>query len=93
MRKIDGSFQADFQKDAVPPSLMALVNMILDGSNIKHQTEHIKTTTTNTALSMYQLLIYNSVNHARKESTGPVYDNQFNIHGTLMVALVAELQS
>ena len=28
------------QKDAVPPSLLALVNMILDGSNIKHQTEH-----------------------------------------------------
>ena len=31
---------ADCQKDAVPPSLLALVNMILDGSNIKHQTEH-----------------------------------------------------
>ena len=28
------------QRDAVPPSLLALVNMILDGSNIKHQTEH-----------------------------------------------------
>ena len=31
---------ADCQKDAVPPSPLALVNMILDGSNIKHQTEH-----------------------------------------------------
>ena len=30
---------ADSQKDAVPPSLLALVNIILDGSNIKHQTE------------------------------------------------------
>ena len=35
-----GYSMVDCQKDAVPPSLLALVNMILDGSNIKHQTEH-----------------------------------------------------
>ena len=35
-----GYSMANCQKDAVPPSLLALVNMILDGSNIKHQTEH-----------------------------------------------------
>ena len=35
-----GYSMADCQKDAVPPSLLALVNMILDGSDIKHQTEH-----------------------------------------------------
>ena len=85
MRKKDGSFQADCQKDAVPPSLWALVNMILDGSNIKHQTEQTETTTTSAALSIYQLLIFNSVKRARKESTGSVYHNQFNIHGTLKV--------
>ncbi|KAK3878932.1 hypothetical protein Pcinc_016475 [Petrolisthes cinctipes] len=34
----DGTFQADSQKDSVTPSLLAVVNMILNGANIKHQT-------------------------------------------------------
>ena len=68
-----GSFQADCQKDAVPPPLLALVNMILDGSNIKHQTEQTETTTRSAAHSIYQLLIFN---HARKGSTGSLYHNQ-----------------
>ena len=50
--------------------------MILDGSNIKHQTEPTETTTTSAALSISQLLIFNSVKHARKESTGSVRHNQ-----------------
>ena len=72
----DGSFQSDCQKDAVPPSLLALVNMILGGSNIKHQTERTETTTTSAALPISQLLIFNTVKHARKESTGSVRHNQ-----------------
>jgi len=32
----DGSFQANCQHDAVPPSLLALVNMILDGAVKAH---------------------------------------------------------
>ena len=71
----DGSFQADCQKDAVPPSLLALVNMILDGSNIKHQTGLAETTTTSAALAISQLFVFNSVKHARKESTGSVRHN------------------
>ena len=67
-------FEADCQKDAIPPSLLALVNLNLHGSNIKHQTE--QTTTTSAALSIYQLLIFNSAKHAGKESTGSVYHNQ-----------------
>ena len=35
-----GSSMADCQKEAVPPSLLALDNMVLDESNIKHRTEH-----------------------------------------------------
>ncbi|KAG0712265.1 hypothetical protein GWK47_018882 [Chionoecetes opilio] len=38
-------FHADCQKDSVTPSLLALVNMILDGANIKHQTKLANTST------------------------------------------------
>ena len=68
----DGSSQADCQKDAAPLSLLALVNMILDGPNTKHQIEQPETTTTSAALSISQLLKFNTVRHARKESTGSV---------------------
>lgn len=54
---------------------VALVNMILDGSNIKHQTELAETTTTSAALAISQLFVFNSVKHARKESTGSVRHN------------------
>ena len=47
-----GYSMADCQKDVVPPSLLALVNMILDGSNIKHQTEH--TASTHSTAMLYQ---------------------------------------
>ena len=71
----DGSFQADCQRDAVSPSLLALDNTILDGSNMKYQTEQTETTITSAALSISQLMIFNSVKHARKESTGTVRHN------------------
>ena len=41
----DGSFQPDCQKDAVLPSPLALLNMILERVNMKHQTELVKATT------------------------------------------------
>ena len=63
----DGSFQPDCQKNAVPPSLLALVNTILDGANIKHQAELVQKATTSAALAISQLLVFNSVKHARKE--------------------------
>ena len=68
----NGSFQPHCQKNAVPPSLLALVSMILDGANIKHQTELVKTTNTTATLAISQLLIFNSVKHARKETPGQV---------------------
>ncbi|KAG0714855.1 hypothetical protein GWK47_013293 [Chionoecetes opilio] len=66
----DGAFHADCQKDSVTPSLLALVNMILDGANIKHQAKLANTSTTAAALTVSQLLVFNSVKHARSvEST------------------------
>ena len=35
----DDLFKQSSQQNAVPQSLLALVNMILDGPNIKHQTQ------------------------------------------------------
>ena len=52
------------------PSLLALVNMILDGAKIKHQTQLANISTTPAALTLSQLLVFNSVKHARSaEST------------------------
>jgi len=61
----DGSFPANCQQKAVPPSLLALVNMILDGANIKHQNQVVSTNTTKPALAISQLIVFNSTKHAR----------------------------
>lgn len=60
----DGSFKQTSEQDAVPQSLMALVNMILDGPSIKHQSQ-VVTASTRAALSISQLLIFNSVKYVR----------------------------
>ena len=60
----DGSFKASCEQDVIPPSLMALVRMILDGPNIRHQSE-VAATTTRAALSISQLLMFNSVKYGR----------------------------
>ena len=59
----NGSFQENCQQEAVPPSLSALVNMILVGANIKHQTQ---LATTKPGLAISQLMVFNSMKHARK---------------------------
>ncbi|KAJ8380702.1 hypothetical protein SKAU_G00014800 [Synaphobranchus kaupii] len=69
----DGSFHPNCQKESVPTSLLALVNMILDGANIKHQTQLLETGTTTAALTVSQLLVFNSVKHIRAaKSSGTV---------------------
>lgn len=65
----DGSFHPGCQKEAVPSSLLALVNMIQDGANIKHQTHLLNTPSTTAALTVSQLLFFNSVKHARAEKS------------------------
>lgn len=89
----DGAFQADSQKDSVTPSLLALVNMILDGANIKHQTQLANTGTTTAALTLSQLLVFNSIKHARSvESTSVRHSREretpFPIYLTLKIHAV-----
>ena len=60
----DGSFKPSCEQDVIPPSLMPLVRMILDGPNIKHHSE-VAATTTRAALSISQLLMFNSVKYGR----------------------------
>ncbi len=56
------TFSGSFcEHDSVPHSLLALVNMVLEGPNIKHQHR----ANTKAAISISQLLIFNSVKHAR----------------------------
>ncbi len=67
----DGSFKQTSEYDAVPPSLMSLVNMILDGPSIKHQSQ-VDTASTRAALSISQLLIFNTIKNARDGNCGTV---------------------
>lgn len=53
-----GSFS---DHDSVPHSLLALVNMVLEGPNINHQHR----ANTKAAISISQLLLSNSAKHAR----------------------------
>ena len=55
-------FPSGCQKSSVPSLLLALVNMILEGPSIKDQSE---ADTTPAALSIAQLLKFNSVKHRR----------------------------
>lgn len=59
----DGSFQHNCQQEDVPTSLLALVNMILGGTNIEHQT------TTKAALSISQLMVFNSEKYTQNKDS------------------------
>ena len=67
--KLNGSFTAECQPSVVPHSLLALVNMVLEGQNIKHQTHLVTAASTTASLSISQLLMFNSVKHARAADT------------------------
>ena len=58
-------FPLRFQKEFVPPLLLALVNMILVGPSIKDQTEDA----TSATLSVTQLLKFNGIKHRCKQDT------------------------
>ena len=57
--KVFDGFPPGCQQDSVPPVLLALVSMILEGPSIKHHSE----STTPAALSIAQLLKFNSLKH------------------------------
>ncbi|MES9880446.1 MAG: hypothetical protein ABW185_06135, partial [Sedimenticola sp.] len=65
----NGSFEKGCQEDAIPSSLLALVNMIQEGPNIKHQTQLGTSPSKSAALSISQLLMFNSVKHTRSANT------------------------
>ena len=58
-------FPMGCQKESVPTQLLALVSMILEGTIIEDQSECV----THAALSIAQLLKFNSVKHKRKQTT------------------------
>ena len=60
----NGSFKKGCQEDSVSKLLLALVSMILDGTNIEDQIN-----TTQAALTIAQLLKFNAVRHQRKAKT------------------------
>ena len=66
----NGSFLQGTQQNIIPKSLLALVNMILEGPNIKHQTQ--LDTTTDVSLSISQLLMFNSVKRSRAADVSSV---------------------
>ena len=59
-----GSFQGGCQEDSVPNVLVAMVNMVLDGPSIKNQSH---SSSTQAALSIAQLLKFNSVKQSQKQ--------------------------
>ena len=67
----NGEFQANIQKDSISSSLLCLVSMILRGSNIEMNLQNVQET--QTALTLSQLLMYNSTfrraNASRQSST------------------------
>ena len=61
----NGTFSEESLQNAVPQSLLALVSMILEGPNIKHQTQLVTTANTKASHSISKLLMFNSVKHTR----------------------------
>ncbi len=60
------------EHDSVPHSLLALVNMVLEGPNVKHQHR----ANTKAAISISQLLIFNSVKHAEASATSHALERE-----------------
>ena len=64
-KPFNGSFEEMCQEKSVPNLLLALVNMVLEGPSIKDQ---IRESSTPAALSIAQILKYNSVKHMRTQA-------------------------
>ena len=73
----NGSFQKGCQQDAIPNSLLALVNMIQEGPNIVHQTQLGTSPSTSSVHSIYQPLMFNSVKRTRSaNATSSTYHSR-----------------
>ena len=60
----NGAFTEECQQSVIPQSLLALVNMILEGPNIKPQSQVINVADKTAAHSISQLMIFSSVKNA-----------------------------
>ena len=64
--RFSGSFQGGCQEDSVPNVLVGMENMVLDGPSIKNQS---LSSSTHAALSIAQLLKFNSVKQRRTQGS------------------------
>lgn len=71
----DGTFTPDCQQQAVPDSLLALVNMILEGPNISNQNDQ-EVSGASASLTISQLLLFNSVRHTRSGASNVIRHNK-----------------
>ena len=58
--KFDGTFSNDTQKDSVPKTLLTLISMILNGSDLTAQNEHNQSSQNQACLSVSQMIMFNS---------------------------------
>ena len=65
IKQFDGFFSRECQRDSVPSLLLALENLFQDGLNIKHQTQLASNASPTAALSVSQLVVFNSVKQSR----------------------------
>lgn len=64
-----GSYDQNSQRESVPQSLLSLVSMIINGSNITDQTDNTKLS--QPVLTIAQLLVFNSIKRRRGNVTVP----------------------
>ena len=61
IKQFDGFFTSKCQRDLVSSSLLALLNIVQDEPNINYQTQLASNASTTAALSVSQLVVFNSV--------------------------------
>ena len=61
IKPFNESFSSECQREFVPSSLLALINMIQCRPNIKSQTQLASTASSTAALSVSQLVVFNSI--------------------------------
>ena len=77
--RFSGPFQGGCQEDSVPNVLVAMVNMVLDGPSINNQSP---SSSTQAALSIAQILKFNSVKQRRKQGASKTQEPPAVRHST-----------
>lgn len=89
----EGTFTPECQQQAVPDSLLALINMILEGPNINNQKKQ-EVSGASAALTISQLLIFNSVKHVRSGASNAIrHDKSRETPLTTSTALVVHAET